>query len=119
MVCAYLKVGRRALWDIRRDAAKAFPAAIKPGGKICLFRGSEVRDWALSQRREACPSPGVSSVSAPVAAPMAVAEAASPTTVEHIASTLAQTSEPEAQRSSKRSTRRKSDSNDDRQLELF
>ena len=115
MVCAYLKVGRRALWDIRRDAGKAFPAAIKPGGKICLFRGSEVRDWALSQRREACPSPGVSSVSAPVA----VAEASAPTTVEPIAPTPAQISAPEAQRPSKRSTRRKSDSNDDRQLELF
>ena len=29
MVCSYLKLKRRALWDIRRDPAKAFPAAVK------------------------------------------------------------------------------------------
>jgi hypothetical protein len=27
MVCSYLKLKRRALWDIRRDPGKAFPAA--------------------------------------------------------------------------------------------
>lgn len=45
MVCAHLKLGKRALWDIRRDPAKRFPEAIKPGGKVNLFRASDVRGW--------------------------------------------------------------------------
>ena len=45
MVCAHMKLGTRALWDIRRDPVKRFPEAIKPGGKVNLFRASDVRDW--------------------------------------------------------------------------
>lgn len=49
MVCRFLKIGRRALWDIRRDPTKGFAQAIKPGGKLNLFRASEVRSW-MDQR---------------------------------------------------------------------
>ena len=45
MVCAYLKLGKRALWDIRRDPSKGFPMALKPGGKVNLFRALDVRIW--------------------------------------------------------------------------
>jgi predicted DNA-binding transcriptional regulator AlpA len=44
-VCAHLKLSKRALWDLRAHPTKAFPAAIKPGGKINLFRADDVRAW--------------------------------------------------------------------------
>lgn len=50
MVCSYLKLKRRALWDIRRDPDKAFPAAVKPGGKVNLFRAEDVRVWVAKRR---------------------------------------------------------------------
>ncbi len=56
MVCAHLKLGKRALWDIRRDALKRFPGAIKPGGKVNLFRASDVRGW-MDQRVAAATRP--------------------------------------------------------------
>lgn len=57
MVCSYLKLKRRALWDIRRDPGKAFPAAIKPGGKVNLFRAEDVRVWVAKRRPSALPAP--------------------------------------------------------------
>ena len=57
MVCSYLKLKRRALWDIRRDPAKAFPAAVKPGGKVNLFRAEDVRVWVAKRRPSHLPAP--------------------------------------------------------------
>jgi len=57
MVCSYLKLKRRALWDIRRDPAKAFPAAVKPGGKVNLFRAEDVRVWLAKRRPSHLPPP--------------------------------------------------------------
>lgn len=49
-VCAHLKLSKRALWDLRAHPTKAFPVAIKPGGKINLFRADEVRAWLAARR---------------------------------------------------------------------
>ena len=57
MVCSYLKLKRRALWDIRRDPGKAFPAAVKPGGKVNLFRAEDVRVWVAKRRPSHLPPP--------------------------------------------------------------
>lgn len=57
MVCSYLKLKRRALWDIRRDPGKAFPAAVKPGGKVNLFRAEDVRMWVAKRRPSSLPPP--------------------------------------------------------------
>lgn len=57
MVCSYLKLKRRALWDIRRDPEKAFPVAVKPGGKVNLFRAEDVRVWVAKRRPSPLPSP--------------------------------------------------------------
>ena len=57
MVCSYLKLKRRALWDIRRDPEKAFPAAVKPGGKVNLFRAEDVRVWVAKRRPSSLPPP--------------------------------------------------------------
>lgn len=56
MVCSYLKLKRRALWDIRRDPLKAFPAAVKPGGKVNLFRAEDVRVWVAKRRPSHLPA---------------------------------------------------------------
>lgn len=48
-VCALLKVGKRSLWNLRKDPTKSFPAAIKPGGKVILFRAADVRAWLASR----------------------------------------------------------------------
>jgi hypothetical protein len=53
MVGSYLKLSKRALWDIRRNIQKGFPEPIRPGGKVCLFLADEIRAWAISQRGEA------------------------------------------------------------------
>lgn len=63
MVCAHLKLGKRALWDIRRDPVKHFPEAIKPGGKVNLFRASDVRGWM--DRRFAAASKPTDGLAAP------------------------------------------------------
>lgn len=57
MVCSYLKLKRRALWDIRRDPEKAFPVAVKPGGKVNLFRAEDVRVWVAKRRPSPLPPP--------------------------------------------------------------
>ncbi len=51
MVCSHLKLSKRALWDLRAHPTKAFPVAIKPGGKINLFRAAEVRAWMEERAR--------------------------------------------------------------------
>ncbi len=68
MVCAHLKLSKRALWDLRAHPTKAFPVAIKPGGKINLFRAADVRAWLAARARlggssepQAVASPDVSS----------------------------------------------------------
>lgn len=71
MVCSYLKLKRRALWDIRRDPAKAFPAAVKPGGKVNLFRAEDVRVWLAKRRPSHLPPPQLTA--APPAKPQTVA----------------------------------------------
>ncbi len=72
MVCSYLKLKRRALWDIRRDPAKAFPAAVKPGGKVNLFRAEDVRVWVAKRRPSHLPPPQLTI--APPARPQVVAK---------------------------------------------
>jgi predicted DNA-binding transcriptional regulator AlpA len=72
MVCSYLKLKRRALWDIRRDPAKAFPAAVKPGGKVNLFRAEDVRVWVAKRRPYHLPPP--QATVAPPAKPQIVAK---------------------------------------------
>lgn len=57
MVCSYLKLKRRALWDIRRDPQKAFPLAVKPGGKVNLFRADDVRTWVAKRAPRPLPPP--------------------------------------------------------------
>ncbi len=49
MVCAHLKLSKRALWDIRNAPSKGFPLAIKPGGKVNLFRAADVRAWMAAR----------------------------------------------------------------------
>ncbi len=49
MVCAHLKLSKRALWDIRNAPNKGFPLAIKPGGKVNLFRAADVRAWMAAR----------------------------------------------------------------------
>jgi hypothetical protein len=82
MVCSYLKLKRRALWDIRRDAAKAFPSAIKPGGKVNLFRAEDVRLWVAKRRPSCLPSvqPVASQPPAKAAVAMKPASAPAPPT---------------------------------------
>ena len=72
MVCSYLKLKRRALWDIRRDPAKAFPAAVKPGGKVNLFRAEDVRVWVAKRRPSQLPPPQLTV--APLTRPHVVAK---------------------------------------------
>ena len=72
MVCSYLKLKRRALWDIRRDPAKAFPAAVKPGGKVNLFRAEDERVWVAKRRPYHLPPP--QATVAPPAKPQIVAK---------------------------------------------
>lgn len=80
MVCSYLKLKRRASWDIRRDPAKAFPAAVKPGGKVNLFRAEDVRIWVAKRRPTALPSPVTPSPVSPAAS--AKPQAAKPQAAE-------------------------------------
>jgi predicted DNA-binding transcriptional regulator AlpA len=71
MVCSYLKLKRRALWDIRRDPAKAFPAAVKPGGKVNLFRAEDVRVWLAKRRPSHLPAPQLTAAPATPTPPLA------------------------------------------------
>lgn len=106
MVCAYLKLGKRALWDIRRDPSKGFPVALKPGGKVNLFRALDVRAW-LENRRTSNSSP-------PPEAPAKKHEQPSASS-ERLAKAP---SMPAASSPAKRGSRRKPEP-DSRQLALF
>ncbi len=45
-VCAFLKIGRKALWERRRDPTLAVPRAYRIAGKRNLYRAPEIKDWA-------------------------------------------------------------------------
>lgn len=46
MVCAFLKIGRKALWERRRNVTLAMPRAYRMAGKRNLYRSAEIREWA-------------------------------------------------------------------------
>ena len=46
MVCVFLKIGRKALWERRRNASLAMPRAYRMAGKRNLYRSEEIREWA-------------------------------------------------------------------------
>jgi predicted DNA-binding transcriptional regulator AlpA len=70
-VCAHLKLSKRALWDLRAHPTKAFPVAVKPGGKINLFRADEVRAWmAAHARGSAMAKPSLPSSPPPATSPV-------------------------------------------------
>lgn len=49
MVCAFLKVSRKTLWERRRNTALAFPRPVNLGGSRNVYRASAVRAWAESK----------------------------------------------------------------------
>jgi predicted DNA-binding transcriptional regulator AlpA len=81
MVCSYLKLKRRALWDIRRDPTKAFPAAVKPGGKVNLFRAEDVRVWVAKRRPSHLPPPQLRAVAPEKPQIVATTQAKAPATI--------------------------------------
>jgi len=52
-VCAFLKIGRKALWNMRRDPASVFPAPVDAVGHRHLYLAAEVRGWMDAQRETA------------------------------------------------------------------
>jgi predicted DNA-binding transcriptional regulator AlpA len=46
MVCAFLKISRKTLWERRRNAALDFPRPVNLGGSRNVYRASAVRAWA-------------------------------------------------------------------------
>lgn len=52
-VCAFLKIGRKALWVMRRDPASDFPAPVDVVGHRHLYLAAEVRAWMDAQRDRA------------------------------------------------------------------
>ena len=46
MVCVYLKISRKTLWERRRRAQIEFPRPVNLGGGRNVYRASEVRAWA-------------------------------------------------------------------------
>jgi predicted DNA-binding transcriptional regulator AlpA len=46
MVCMFLKISRKTLWERRRDKALSFPAPLHLGSARNLYRASAVRAWA-------------------------------------------------------------------------
>lgn len=49
MVCAYLKLGRKAVWARKRDPGLGFPQPVCLGSSRPRWRGGEVRAWAAAQ----------------------------------------------------------------------
>jgi predicted DNA-binding transcriptional regulator AlpA len=49
MVCAYLKLGRKAVWERKRDPKRGFPQPVTLGSSRPRWRGHEVRAWAGAQ----------------------------------------------------------------------
>jgi predicted DNA-binding transcriptional regulator AlpA len=46
MVCAFLKISRKTLWERRRTRDLHFPQPAQLGGARNLYRAAAVRDWA-------------------------------------------------------------------------
>lgn len=46
MVCVFLKISRKTLWERRRKKALCFPRPVNLGGARNVYRASEVRLWA-------------------------------------------------------------------------
>jgi len=46
MVCAFLKISRKTLWERRRTEGLGFPQPVQLGGARNLYRASAVRAWA-------------------------------------------------------------------------
>jgi hypothetical protein len=114
MVCAHLKLSKRALWDLRAHPTKAFPVGIKPGGKINLFRAAEVRAWMAARARpggSSAPEEATPNVAPAQTTEPRVAHADQPATVEKSASAPAF-----AKRQSRNGSRSIEDA---RQLDLF
>jgi predicted DNA-binding transcriptional regulator AlpA len=53
-VCAYLKFGRKALWNMRGHPELGFPEPIDVAGNRHLYPGAEVRAWTERQRQKVC-----------------------------------------------------------------
>ncbi len=49
MVCAYLKLGRKAIWERTRNPKIGFPQATHFGSCRHRWRAGEVKDWAGKQ----------------------------------------------------------------------
>lgn len=49
MVCAYLKLGRKAVWERKRDPKLHFPQPVCLGSSRPRWRGADVRGWADAQ----------------------------------------------------------------------
>lgn len=52
-VCAFLKIGRKALWSMRRDPASDFPAPVDVVGHRHLYLAADVRAWMEARRQDA------------------------------------------------------------------
>ena len=46
MVCAFLKVGRKAIWERKRDPLIGFPKSVCHGSSRPRWRSCDVRHWA-------------------------------------------------------------------------
>lgn len=46
IVCAFLKISRKTLWERRRDKGLGFPSPLHLGSARNLYRASAVRAWA-------------------------------------------------------------------------
>jgi predicted DNA-binding transcriptional regulator AlpA len=46
MVCGFLKISRKTLWERRRKTTLHFPRPVNLGGGRNVYRASEVRHWA-------------------------------------------------------------------------
>jgi predicted DNA-binding transcriptional regulator AlpA len=55
MVCTFLKISRKTLWERRRDKALSFPAPLHLGSARNLYRASAIRAWAERMANDAFP----------------------------------------------------------------
>jgi predicted DNA-binding transcriptional regulator AlpA len=51
MVCGYLKLGRKAIWERQRDPRYNFPKTVHFGSMRQRWRSDEVRAWARERER--------------------------------------------------------------------
>ena len=78
-VCGFLRMKRKAFWELRKKAGLAFPAPVRFGGKRNLYRAADVRSWAERQARgEAHSSECASEAAKPSRAPAPREEQAKP-----------------------------------------